>query len=158
MRGIRLEHIPIKVLPEKLAAATRAYRRVYQIAADTLLIDLEKTTATWNTRVRWTVRVAGNTVTVTTDNAIWRYVDAGTRPHIIRVRRARWLRFQAGYQAKTRPGSLVSGAGGPSGPFRFAKEVKHPGTKARNFSRALRAKWKTKWPQMVRDAIDQALR
>ncbi|WP_329173335.1 hypothetical protein [Streptomyces sp. NBC_01477] len=44
-----------------------------------------------------------------------RYVLDGTRPHVIRPRRARALRFQSG-------GSTV-----------FAKVVYHPGTRPNNF-------------------------
>lgn len=45
------------------------------------------------------------------------YVHEGTRPHVIKPRRARVLAWFAG--------------GGTSGPLRFATRVNHPGTKAR---------------------------
>ena len=45
------------------------------------------------------------------------HVHEGTRPHVIKPRRARVLAWFAG--------------GGTSGPIRFAKRVNHPGTKGR---------------------------
>lgn len=157
MRGVRLSHIPIRHLGEHLEEAQRAYRRALERAGQELKQDFEKTTRTWSTNVRFEVRVHSRGVTVTTRNAIWRYVDAGTRPHIIRPRRARILAFRAGYTPKTRVGSIIAGAGGPTGPRVVARQVQHPGTKARGFSRRLRAKWKTRWPEMVKRAIAEAL-
>jgi hypothetical protein len=58
---------------------------------------------------------------VTCDHPKVRLILDGTRPHLIRPRRARALRFTVG-------GDVV-----------FAKLVRHPGTRANNFmSRALR--------------------
>ncbi|PSK57995.1 hypothetical protein B0E38_01840 [Streptomyces sp. 111WW2] len=58
---------------------------------------------------------------VTNDHPKVRFVLDGTRPHLIRPRRARALRFTVG-------GDIV-----------FAKLVRHPGTRANNFmGRALR--------------------
>lgn len=44
------------------------------------------------------------------------YVDGGTRPHEIRIRRARWLHWEE-----------------PQGDHHFAKVVQHPGTSPRPF-------------------------
>lgn len=61
------------------------------------------------------------TVTVGTDVEYAPFVHDGTRPHIIRPRRAQALRFAVG-------GRIV-----------YARRVRHPGTRARPFlDRALR--------------------
>jgi hypothetical protein len=58
---------------------------------------------------------------VTCDHPAVRFVLDGTRPHVIRPRRASALRFEIG-------GEVV-----------FAQRVRHPGTRANNFmARALR--------------------
>lgn len=59
--------------------------------------------------------VVSGSVTANTDYAL--YVHEGTRPHLIRPKRAKALRFEVG-------GRVV-----------FAKLVRHPGTKARPFLR-----------------------
>lgn len=143
-------------LASKVSAAIRAQSQ--RSAAD-LLADHEKTVSTWEHKPRFTVKVSQVEVEVRTDDQIWRYVDQGTKPHVIRPKRPGGvLRFQSGYSAKTRPGSIISGNGGASGPIVTAHEVHHPGTKARGFSRRLRAKWKEKYPRDMQRAISEAVR
>ena len=80
------------------------------------------------------------TVFPTGDNAdIYTYVDQGTKPHPIRPVRAKMLRFRTGYQPKTlaRPARTVAGGGTTTGPEVRAMLVKHPGSKAREFSRTI---------------------
>jgi len=74
----------------------------------------EKTTATWKHPVKFSiVRVKDGRV-VGTDDAIYGYVDHGTKPHIIRARRAPLLRFKVrGFKAKTKVGVLSSYRGAP---------------------------------------------
>lgn len=136
-----------------------AVQKAYQRAAKELVADFEKTAATWEHRPRWVVRVGPGGVSVRTDDAIWGYVDKGTKPHEIRARRAKALRFASGYTAKTRPGSIIARAGGPApGEPAFAQSVQHPGTKARGFTRRLRAKWKQRWPKIMQDELAKAQR
>jgi hypothetical protein len=156
--GVKLIPIKPKVFPQLAGRVDAKLRALYPKAAAELVKDHEKTTATWDTRVKFTVRISREAITVYTSNAIWRYVDQGTRPHIIRPRRARRLAFSEGYTAKTRVGSIIAGAGGPSGSRVFAREVQHPGTKARGFSSRLRSKWAKKFPAMVQQAIREAVR
>jgi hypothetical protein len=73
-------------------------------------------------------------ILVGTDDEIYGYVDRGTRPHVIRPRNARRLRFNSVFTAKTTPGSLQSGAGGSKPPTVYALEVLHPGTQPRGFT------------------------
>lgn len=73
-----------------------------------------------------------------TPDRVWNWLDQGTRPHAIRPKRAKALAFQWGgpgsYKAKTRPGWIGSGAGGPSGDTVFRKAVWHPGTEPRRWT------------------------
>lgn len=155
----------IKLTPIKPKATAQTFRAVRaaamaatQQAAKALVADYEKTTATWKTDVRWTVTVSANGVLVRTDNQIWKFVDQGTRPHEIRAKAGKALRFAQGYTAKTRPGSIIARSGSPSGDDAFARSVQHPGTKARGFTTRLRAKWKEKWPKDMQAAITKAVR
>lgn len=76
-----------------------------------------------------------------TSDKIWNWLDRGTRPHIIRPKRAKVLAFQWGgpgsYKAKTRPGWIGSGSGGPSGDTVFRRAVHHPGTEPRHWTAAI---------------------
>lgn len=66
----------------------------------------------------------------------------GSRPHIIRPRRAKRLAFRSGFVSKTIPGFVGSRPGGSSGGRIFAKRVKHPGFKPRYFTLAIYEKRK----------------
>lgn len=152
--------IPIKpkATRQKFQAVEAAVTAAFQQGAKELLEDFAKTYQTWEHKPRPRVRVGRAGVEVRVDDEIWNYVDKGTRPHVIRARRAAVLAFTSGYTAKTRPGSIIARSGGPSGEKVFAKEVMHPGTKARGFSRRLKAKWKEKWPRLVGQAVSRAVR
>lgn len=156
MGGIVLTAIKPRAGRSQFAAVVAAVRQVEQQAARELLEDYQKTTSTWDNQPRWVVRVGRDRIEVRTNSAIWNMLDKGTRPHEIRARRGKALRFASGYAAKTRPGSIIAGAGGPSGDDRFAQSVQHPGTRPRGFTNRLRAKWKEKWPRMLRQAVSRA--
>lgn len=75
---------------------------------------------------------------------IWDWIDkTGTKPHIIRPKRAKFLRFERGgegsYIAKT--GANPARFGGPgivkNGRIVYAKQVRHPGFKPREFGVAI---------------------
>lgn len=80
-------------------------------------------------------------------------VNQGARPHIIRPRRARLLRFQRGYKAGTKPHVLRSGAFARSGDIVTAHEVHHPGFEAREFTQAIADEHKSDFAKDMQDAI-----
>lgn len=106
---------------------------------NTIKHDFERTTNGWRTDVKFTIQKAktsanGITGSAGTDNKIYGYVNDGTRPHIIRPKRAKALRFRSGYRPKTRFRTLISVSGaGAYGPYAYAQVVHHPGTKPREF-------------------------
>lgn len=118
-------------------------------------------TMTWNHKPKFDMEMETAdglvSVAVGTDDDIFRYVDEGTRPHIIRAKPGGILAFQSGYNAKTQPGSLTSKAGGAFGPFVFAQEVRHPGTRARGFTAEITRRTERTAPQMIEREIDKAL-
>ena len=59
------------------------------------------------------------------------------RPHIIKPKGNYPLAFSIGGRPKTRPGAITSYAGATGRTGVFAREVKHPGTKARGFTEAI---------------------
>lgn len=95
----------------------------------------------------------------TGDNAkIWRFVNEGTRPHIIRAKNAPLLVFQTGYKSKTlaKPARTVSGGGKYTGPTVRAKVVNHPGTEARNFTKEIAEDIKPSFKKEIENAFRQA--
>lgn len=113
-----------------------------QLKAD-LLADYRKTTATWSHNVTFDtladVRDDGSfEVMVGTDDAVYGYVDQGTRAHTIVPKGPGYpLRFQRGYRAKTVAGVIGSKSGGKFGSETRAWSVRHPGSKARRFTQMI---------------------
>lgn len=127
-----------------------------------MLRTYQEIVSNWKTKVVFAVKVTVNgsqaMVEVWTENEIYGYVTEGTKPHIIVPRRARMLRFQTGYRAKTSPRSIKSGAGGAFGDVAFAHLVHHPGTQARHFERNVMKRYQDVIPAVVQAAITEALK
>ncbi len=96
--------------------------------------------------IRLRVYIGGNT-------KIFEYVSGGTDPHVILPKNGTRLVFKTGYNAKTEPGSLTSKPGGSFGPTVAAKEVNHPGTKAREFEEQVAEKYRDIFTQAVDAAM-----
>jgi hypothetical protein len=109
--------------------------------SEIILRDFRKTIRTWNNKPifrRRKFRVVERLgVEIFTDNEIYYYVTRGTKAHIIRPVRAPRLRFQTGFRSKTRVRVIGSRAGSRSGPTVFARQVSHPGSKARDFDKEI---------------------
>lgn len=67
-------------------------------------------------------------------------LNKGTRPHPIRPKRAKVLRFKVGGRAKTRPGYIGSTRGSPGKTPVASKRVMHPGTEPRAWTEAITPK------------------
>lgn len=120
--------------------------------------DFEKTTATWKTPVKFEEQISlsgGPQVEIFTLSKIYGYVDQGTRPHVIRPKKAKALRFQSGYKAKTTPGIIGSSAGGPFGDVVFSKAVNHPGNAPRNFSKEIQKIWTPKFKRAMEGTMSK---
>lgn len=96
-----------------------------------------KTTSTWKTRVNFYVRKTKAGRSIGTRSKVYAYVDKGTRPHIIKPKGNYPLAFSVGGRPKTRPNYIASYGGQPGKTAVFAREVHHPGAKARGFTAAI---------------------
>ena len=127
------------------------------------LQDFRATTRTWKHRVVFhqvRARRRGGDLAgaAGTNDRIYRYVVRGTKPRLIRARKGGYLVFQTGFKAKTRPGILGSSGGRSFGPTAFARQVRHPGIKARNFDREIEKRRVHNVRQLVVVAFSKSLR
>jgi len=99
-------------------------------------------------------RPASVSVYTSDDRYIW--TDYGTKPHIIRPRRSKYLRFRVGYKAKTRVRVIGSRRGGKFGSWVSAKIVRHPGTKAREFTKEIQKRRRRPFHEAMAKAIEKA--
>lgn len=143
-------------IPKKLfdiPAGTRAKEQALDAMAEEAVGLFENTIATWNDKPEIRVQSTTNTRQVRVLGKIYEYIDKGTRPHIIRPKRARYLSFLSGYRAKTRPGVIGSSGGGKGGSQVFAKIVHHPGTTPRNFSEIIRERVQKHFVARMKQAL-----
>lgn len=94
---------------------------------------------------------------------IWTFVTLGTKPHPIKPRRAKFLRFMWGgpgsYVPKTRPPAQYGGPGVvKNGTMQYRKSVKHPGSKGRFFEKKIMKEYRPKYRILMREAIKRGVR
>lgn len=122
----------------------------------------DKTTRTWKNRPTFSTQItlSGSkpSVLVSTQSDIYGYVDYGTRPHIIRPRRAKKLRFRAGSTPKTTPNVIGSSGGSAGGAPVYANFVRHPGNAPRNFTKTIKRDVRPVFKQYMVEAVGKAAR
>lgn len=151
-----------EIQPKKFKsdAIYKALLEATRKTAANVVKDYAEGVKTWDHKVKFRVRAkvnpkGGASIEVDTDDEIYAYVHEGTRPHVIKPKRAKALRFQSGHTAKTRPGVIKSGSGGSFGPTVFSRRVMHPGTKARRFSVPIRKKWQPLFARRMQRALEK---
>lgn len=122
-------------------AAKQAIRKEAQKQGKELLAMFQDIVSDWKHKpnFRLQVRIMPSRITLTVYATgqykdIWKYVDEGTSPYIIRPKRGKVLRFRTGYIPRTTPIAEYGGAGRYTGGWMSAKQVRHPGIKARKFT------------------------
>lgn len=154
---IKLVSIIPKRRPNLVRRMADAVDQGLRDAADTAQKDYESTTKTWTHQPTFSIEKIIIGYKVTTNNDIWQMLDAGTKPHDIVATKIA-LRFPGGYRAKTQPGVLGSSSGGSSGGMVFRRKVRHPGTKARGWSKLITKKWRKQVAGMVQKRISEAMK
>lgn len=120
--------------------------------------DYKRTTRDWDHQPEFEILISlvgGPTVLVATDDEIYRWVNDGTPAHDIWAGAytgksdKKVLRFPGTFSAKTIPGVLDSRPGRRGGENIYTPYVRHPGTKARRFSKVIERKWTPKFKQYM---------
>ena len=128
--------------------------RVLDQATRETLGKFAATYATWNHKPKMEVDREPAARVVGTNDKIYEIVsETGSRPHTIRPRNKRSLRFQTGYRAKTRKGILGSSSGGASGEVVHSKVVNHPGFEAREFVKEITAQMEPRMEKLTDEAL-----
>lgn len=137
-----------KAVTNTVAAAGKAVR-----------VDFKVTTKTWKTQVDFAIDAPTPYVRrVYTTNRIYIFVNYGTKPHWIRPRNKKVLAWKGGGRPKSKPGAIKSNKGSRGrGVTVFARAVRHPGTKARDFDQVIVKKWQEQFPLIMQRAIDSVL-
>lgn len=146
-------------LTSKQRDLPRTMREFEKEARRETLRRYRRTTSTWSHKPDFVVQsdISGANVTMLsgTDDRIWKWVDEGTRPHRIVHKVAKFLRFQPGYQAKTKPGVMQAGPGGAFGAVVFRRAVMHPGTQPRRFSASIFRDMTKEMPKIMQRQLEK---
>lgn len=130
--------------------------------ADDIEKDFKRTTKTWKRKVKFVKIVALGKdrieILVGSDDEIYRYVNEGTKAHVILPKRFLRLRFKGTFTSKTVPGVIDARSGGSSGSDVYSTGVIHPGTQARNFDDAITKLWKTRMKRRLEKAMREAVK
>lgn len=120
-------------------------------------VDFQVTTATWNNAPTFRINASGWQREIGTDGEIYSMLNEGTAAHRILPKRGKVLRFTGPFQAKTVPNTISSGPGSKGSAESFSRGVNHPGTKARNWDKAIAKKWQKLIGKLFQRAIDSAV-
>lgn len=147
------------ILPKKLAADPRRMARAIanglNAQALAIKVDFQITTATWSNKPAFAVEVTGPYERViSTGDSIYTMLNEGTDAHEIRPKNGKFLRFRGPFQAKTVPNQISSGPGSKGPNETFSRGVRHPGTKARNWDKAIAKKQRRLFGRVMQRAID----
>lgn len=155
------------ITPKNLTSSKEYAKVIKQAAMKTAKLvgrDYESTTRTWSSKNKPTFDVivaesdGDYLITAGTDSLLYKWTDEGTKPHIIRPRRSRFLRFRVGGRAKTTPNVIGSQAGSRGDSWRTADFVLHPGTRARNFTKRIQERRQKTAEQEISQAIAKVAR
>ena len=125
--------------------------------------DFRRTTRTWSARNKASFGKIGPKffgkefgIEVNTKSRIYFFLTRGTKRHFVAPRRAKALRFQAGYSAKTTPRRIGSRGGGSFGPTRFSLGHEVSGIKARDFDKEIAKRRQATLNKLLRAAFFRA--
>lgn len=150
-----------------------AQRTVSSFMRDTVKPAFEDVVSDWDTHVNFAIKVKVTQAAIRAEivptgkgKRVFGYVDKGTPAHIIRAKGARrrrggssLLAFQTGYESRTLPVAVAhAGSGRAFGQWAFAKEVHHPGTKARLFSETIHKKTEPEFRRTVENLMRRLAR
>lgn len=119
--------------------------------------DIEAHTSSWQTSVVIEFDSSEGNRKVIVPTKIFRWVDHGTKPHVIVPKRKKALSFKAGGRRKTTPGSIASGSGSSGSNRVTVKQVMHPGSKGSKFSDTIKKKYDRELGKIVQGKISEVV-
>jgi len=158
MYGVKVIKAKKKATPDSRQIIRNALMRVGRATVK----EYDNLTETWNDpptfKIATHVTASDSEVVVMVSpdpdaeaTKVYGYVNNGTKAHDIWAgyytgkSKHKVLAFPSQFTPKTKPGSLTSGSGSSGGPTVFTPFVRHPGTKARGFDKAMSKKMAKKF-------------
>lgn len=147
------------IIPKKLPSNAQRMSRILvnamNMSAKAVAVDFKVTTQTWDHQPNFAITSPSPFVRqIATDDPVYAMLNKGTRPHVIRPRQKKILRFEGPFRPKSRPGYIGSDKGSQGNTEIWARSVNHPGTAPRLWTKAIKAKWQKLFPEQLQRAID----
>lgn len=146
------------IIPKKLIADPAKLSRALTNALNGVALDIQTdmrvTVQTWEHKPSFPIGSPSDyRRIIATDDAVYAYVNDGTRPHRI-LPKGKMLRFRTPFQSKTLPNQIMSRGGSVGSAEVFSRGVNHPGTKARQFDITIKQKWDKQFRDIMQRALD----
>lgn len=142
----------------------RDLKKRYKRLQSQIRRDFKKTVRNWEKKPKFFVKrraiKGGFAFDAGTDNEVYRWLNEGTDPYIIRAKNAPRLVFRVPYSAQSTPRTLKSRRGGfaSDAEIRTAKSVKHPGIEAREWTRIIAERFQEKVVEEGNKALQEYLK
>jgi len=138
-----------KDIEKEVAAAVRKQNK--EIAR-----TIENLTRSWKTRLELEIDEDDESATISTDDMRYEWVDEGTRPHEIRPRNARRLRWLPGDRVRNEIARRKNAQAAKDVAV-FTTVVQHPGIRPRSFTERAMAGREAKIFEAIDVAIEKAI-
>jgi len=120
--------------------------------------DVKKATAAWKTPLELELDDDNGSVTISTDDDRYKWVDEGTKPHEIRPVRAKVLRFTSGSGVRSEIARRKAKGARRDVGVTYATSVSHPGIRPRSITERVMASRRPRILSSVDDAIEEAIK
>lgn len=135
-----------------------------QEAGKILKRDHEKVVSQWNHKPKFgyvyrvsEIEISANVYAYGANAKIFFWVNDGTKPHVIRPKRSKYLKFRTNYKPRTARGGF-GGPGRAEGGWVNAKQVNHPGIQARDFTKMIVSRARPRFNRLTESAFRKAIR
>lgn len=119
--------------------------------------ELQRVTSTWRNPLQLEIEDTDEGATISTDDQRYQWVDEGTKPHEIRPKNGRVLRFLPGNRVRAEIARRQMNAARRDANAVFVKQVSHPGIRPRSITERVMAKRRIPIISAVEDAVEKAI-
>lgn len=118
---------------------------------------IKQATASWKKKLELEIEETDEGVTISTDDPRYLWVDEGTKPHEIKPRNAKALRFLPGNKVRSEIARRQKNAAQRDAKAVFTKSVMHPGIRPRSITELVLAKRQLAMVSAIEAAIEKAI-
>ena len=120
--------------------------------------EIKRATASWSKPVELNIDESDESATIEIEDDRYRWVDEGTKPHEIKPKNARALRFLPGNRVRAEIARRKQNAAQRDVNTVFSKAVNNPGIRPRSITEKILAKRRKAIFSAIEDAVEKAIK